>query len=421
MANRTARDNTLAGLFVLGGIALTVWASFLLGEQTGLGGMSRVTVQFPIGVGSHGLKPGALVTLGGQKIGNVDSIAFSPKDATPTHVDVTVELPTQLKLMSDAAFTLERPLLGSISSINITSGGGGGEATTELGDNAVVAGSLAPPALLSQSGLGPEDMANLRDSLSSLDTSMDRIAMLIDQRSPDIDKGITDAREIIADIKARMGPWADMVGATLDNAHAASERLRPMADRAGTVIDDAKAFIASVQSVVDQNRESIRSAVASVESIATKVDTRLIADLTSSLESATRALESVDQTVTRVSTLVSSETPNLQRVIANLRLMSDNLKLTSIEVRSQPWRLLHQPTRKDMSTQALYDSTRAYAEAGSDLRAASESLRALVEAKQAGIGDQAAIDEASRLLARTAEHYKTAERKLLDLLVKDSK
>jgi hypothetical protein len=74
-----------------------------------------------------------------------------------------------------------------------------------------------------------------------------------------------------------------------------------------------------------------------------------------------------------------------------------------------------------MSTQALYDSTRAYAEAGSDLRAASESLRALVEARQAGIGDQAPIDEASRLLARTAEHYKTAERALLDLLVKESK
>jgi len=103
MANRTVRDNTLAGLFVLGGIALAVWSSFMLGEQTGLGGMSRVTVQFPVGLGSHGLKPGALVMLGGQKIGNVDSISFSPKGGTPTHVDVAVELPRQLKLMSDAA------------------------------------------------------------------------------------------------------------------------------------------------------------------------------------------------------------------------------------------------------------------------------------------------------------------------------
>jgi hypothetical protein len=74
-----------------------------------------------------------------------------------------------------------------------------------------------------------------------------------------------------------------------------------------------------------------------------------------------------------------------------------------------------------MSTQALYDSTRAYAEAGSDLRAASEALRGLVEAKQAGIGDQTAVDEASRLLARTAEQYKTAERRLLDLLLRESK
>jgi ABC-type transporter Mla subunit MlaD len=121
MANRGTRDNMLAGAFVIGGAALAVWASFMLGERAVIGGVNHVTVRFPVAVGSHGLKPGAMVALGGQKIGTVSSVAFHPQDLTPSAVDVSIEVPHSLKLMNNAVFTLERPLLGSLSSINITS------------------------------------------------------------------------------------------------------------------------------------------------------------------------------------------------------------------------------------------------------------------------------------------------------------
>jgi len=92
--------------------------------------------------------------------------------------------------------------------------------------------------------------------------------------------------------------------------------------------------------------------------------------------------------------------------------MSDQLKLTAVEVRSQPWRLLHQPTTKEFSSQVLYDATRAYAEAASDLRAASESL-------QATGGQQS--EEMVEQLTRAVAKYKAAEQALMDKLIANDK
>jgi hypothetical protein len=92
--------------------------------------------------------------------------------------------------------------------------------------------------------------------------------------------------------------------------------------------------------------------------------------------------------------------------------MSDQLKLTAVEVRSQPWRLLHQPTTKELSTQVLYDSTRAYAEAASDLRAASEALQAV--SVNTGASDVSAM---TQRLAEAMEKYRGAERALMDKLI----
>jgi hypothetical protein len=93
--------------------------------------------------------------------------------------------------------------------------------------------------------------------------------------------------------------------------------------------------------------------------------------------------------------------------------MSDQLKLTAIEVRSQPWRLLHTPTTKELSTQVLYDATRAYAEAASDLRAASEALQA--------VQNQDAAAEMSEQLSRSVEKYRAAEKALMDRLIAEEK
>jgi ABC-type transporter Mla subunit MlaD len=419
MASRSIRDNTLAGLFVIGGAALAVWSSFLLGQRTGLGGVNNITIRFPIATGSHGIKPGAVVMLGGQKIGNVKNVAFFPVDATPTSVDVTVDVPRTIKLKSDASFNLERPLLGSLSAINISSPGSTKDDVKDLADGAIVAGMLAPPALLSQSGFSPQDMQSLRNSITQLDQSMARISQIIEKRGPDVDASIVDIRTMIADLRKQMTPWSDSVTASLDNVKTATARAPGLMDEANATIADGRALVKSLQDVVNDNREKINNAITSVESAASKIDQKLIDELNTSLASAKEAVDSIDKTIDKVATFISSESPNLQRTIANLRLMSDNLKLTAIEVRSQPWRALYKPTNKELSTQSLYDATRAYAEASSDLRAASDSLRALLEAGNVRLTDPAAVEEASKLLAQASERYKKSEQRLLDVLIKE--
>ena len=114
----------------------------------------------------------------------------------------------------------------------------------------------------------------------------------------------------------------------------------------------------------------------------------------------------------KLSTIVTEETPSIRRTLANLRLMSDQLKLTAVEVRSQPWRLLHQPTNKELSSQVLYDATRAYAEAASDLRAASEALEA-----SSGQPSQEVVDA----LTQAVTKYKAAEQALMDKLIENDK
>ena len=105
--------------------------------------------------------------------------------------------------------------------------------------------------------------------------------------------------------------------------------------------------------------------------------------------------------------------------------MSDQLKLTAIEVRSQPWRLLIQPTTKEFESQVLYDATRNYATAASDLRGASEALEALL-AKGGTATDattdaqKASIAELSDRLKEAFTKYRDAEQALLDKLIEKS-
>ena len=84
---------------------------------------------------------------------------------------------------------------------------------------------------------------------------------------------------------------------------------------------------------------------------------------------------------------------------------------------------LHAPTTKELSTQSLYDATRAYAEASSDVRSASESLQSLLAAA-ANSGsvtaqDGSSIEDISEELRRSIEGFRAAERRLLEVLVRE--
>jgi ABC-type transporter Mla subunit MlaD len=417
MSSRINKNNVLAALFLLGSLGLAVWVSFMLKRSSGVSGPSLpFTVRFTLAQGASGIKPGSAVLLGGQQIGRVSRVSFAQTDLPggprPVGVDVHCEVRGDMPIFENALVLLELPLLGNISSINIGSVGDIAatptSGTPRLEPNETIAGVVAPPAFLAQSGFGPDQVGQLRQAITSFSAAVDRGSALLDSLSPKLDTAASEMATMLADLRANLDSW--------------SKKLDPILTKTEALVADAGAAAKDVRDLVSTNREKVDSILVSVDAAASKVNTTTVDELNAALTKGREALDSVTQSTDRLGSLLTTETPNLRRILANLRLMSDQLKLTAIEVRSQPWRLLIQPTTKEFESQVLYDATRAYATAASDLRGASEALEALLAKGSAATeAEKASIAELSGRLKEAFTKYRDAEQGLLDKLIEKNK
>lgn len=436
MAQRSSRNNILAGLFVVLSVLLGVWVTFMLADKgPGAGGM-RFTIRFSMDVGAAGLGEGSSVLLGGVPIGRVVSVNIdaSGPAGVPTGINVDVEVRKDLPLYENAGIYLEKPLLGSLSNINIAHAG-----TPELGAGLVQQGSstriesgervmanLAPPGFLAQAGIGPDQIKQVQGILTSIERSVTRVEQSVSSGSPQLDDSIAEVRTLVADARTSFGEWSKKIDSTLANAETASQKWTPLVDEAQKVVQSAQTLFEETRAILRDNRARIEETIASAQSFVNKLDKESAQQLNDALSSARSAMAQAQQAIADVQGLVSQETPGVRKILANLRLTADQLKLTSVEVRSQPWRLLHTPTTKELSQQVLYDATRAYAEAASDVRAASEALSnyALtrpqeVSSSAASAPSDDAIVELTDKLAKAMENFHKAERAMLRELVDD--
>lgn len=437
MQPRPGRNNLLAGLFVLLSVVLAVAVSFMLAKRSAGSGAVRFTVRFSLADGAAGLQSGSPVTLGGQPVGQVLSVGFEhpeglKDDALPTAVSVRVEIRRDIILFENASIYLERPLLGTLSSINIASPGQPG-AKSHVGTSErieageVVQATLAPPTFLAQAGLGPQQVDQIRQTITDAQRAVDRLGAMIDKSSPEVETALADARSLIANAKTDVGQWSQSVDATLKNVESASARLSPLLDKGDKVLTDADAAVASAKALFDDthatiadNRRRIDSIIQDVQAATAKLNGESVTALNDTLRDARTAMGEAQLAISDIRDLLTQEGPNLRRTLANVRLMSDQLKLTAVEVRSHPWRLLHEPTTKELESQALYDATRSYAAAASDVRAAAETVQALSAAAKQSPGDAGTVkrlDEAGESLSKAMEGFRDAEQKFLSELV----
>ncbi len=442
----STRNNILAGGFVVSGLALGVWVSFMLSDfgNTSGAGWTNFSIRFRLDQGTAGLRDGSPVLLGGQQVGRVRRIRFeqvpqpgAPSDAPArliaSGVLVDVAVRGDLPLFENAVVALERPLLGSLSSINITSIGDPekmavtGQRAQGVGalveESEVIAGSIAPPSFLADAGFGPEQAGQLRSAVANFDKTVADVQRLIETSGPGVQSSIDDARRLIADLRARAAEWSKQIDTIAANVEAASARIDPILTKVDLTVEEARGVVASARAAVDENRERIDRIIAnvdetsaSVKSAASKIDTELVDLIGPALQEARTAFATASGAVNRLSALLGEQTPSIRRTLANLRIMSDQLKLTAIEVRSQPWRLLHAPSTKELEVQVLYDATRSYAEAASDVRSAAESLDVATARRQANDPDAPDIGDATATLAEAMARFRAAEKYLFDKL-----
>lgn len=393
-----SKYSILAGLFLLGSVALAIAVAFSLTNIIDrFIPSNKFTVRFKMSEGAPGLKPDSQVTLGGQKIGTVTSVGF---DDDATHVLVGIRIAAAHPIHQNAIIGLERPLLGSQSWINI-SNVGSGEKTLETG--AIIDGRPAG-GFLAQFGLTQDDVRKIFDSAQDTITSVNE---LVKANRPKIDGIVDDVSTITKSTREQWPKWSKDFDVTLTNVADFSKQLSPMADNFNGKVDSFGKLLGNVNEVIDENRPNIKQITTDASAIASTLRTDTI--------------PSVDNIAKSVENWCVTELPELRRSVANLRLMTEQAKRAVVEIRAQPWRLFFQPSKKELETDVLFWAASAYADAVSDLRAASEGMQqtlALAKTAPAGTGPSATLLEAQyKLLQDSMQVYKKAEQDLLDVLI----
>ena len=108
---------------------------------------------------------------------------------------------------------------------------------------------------------------------------------------------------------------------------------------------------------------------------------------------------------------MSLSKPQLERIIANVRAASEEMKQGMREIRWNPWRLLHNPTDRELRTQNLLTAARAFSSGASDLDAAAGRLEGLIAGRAGKIAsDDPDLIEIIEQLKATIARFSQAEK-----------
>ncbi|MFG0328153.1 MAG: MlaD family protein [Phycisphaerales bacterium JB037] len=429
MARKNSTHTLMAGSFLLAALVGAVAVIITLSGVT-LEGRTPYVVRFTLSEGAAGIEPGSPVRVGGVQAGQVERVRFLfDPQGRPTGVEVDVLISDDITLFDDAAALLESPLLGGISAINIASAGGLADDARPLPSGAVIDGGIAPPSFLAQAGFGSQQqrqvsgiISDAEQLVSKLNQTADRIDAIITRVDGELEPVLADVRAMTGDARAtvrrlndRSEAWAASVDRALADAEAFADGLEPIRAEGEALVADARGAVNKIDGVIEDNRPRIDRTLASVERAVASVNDETIPAANRFLTDLNDRNAELGDLLARVDGFLVEELPSVRRALANARLASDQLKLATAEIRAQPWRLLIRPSTKELREQLVYDSSRAYASAVSDLRAASEALQASLDAP--GTQDRGRIAELQSELLSAFDRYQQAERDLLDRLV----
>ena len=130
------------------------------------------------------------------------------------------------------------------------------------------------------------------------------------------------------------------------------------------------------------------------------------------------ALGSYKDFADKANTLVEENRPKIDSTLDSVESIGIQGKLFVEEIRSQPWRLLKKPSTEELEREPIYEAARAYADAVSDLRKASEALEAAVMkvSESGSTADTANLVRISGVIEAAYGRYEEAERGLLEKL-----
>lgn len=430
------RNNVAAGLFLIMSIFLALFISFTLSDALDrFEKRTEYIVRFPTSVGVSGLQSGAEVTLGGLRVGRVVSLSEYAEHDPRTGaeiiraLDVVIAVDQDLVLYEDAMADLIIPILGGVSKLNIASPGsgtydGGPDDQNALLDQGEHMRGRFSPSILTQLGFSSEEADAIRETihrvhaisedLGEVSASMRRMAAELE---PEFGQGVEDGRTTMANIRALSerftaeDGWSTRVDSILARSDEAAAKIGP-------VIDDANATVAEVRTLIDENRPRVTSIMDNVNAATERFRLDTIDKIDELLREGTLALGSYREVADNANVVILESRPKINATLESAQRIGTEGTGLIEEIRSQPWRVLQKPSESELRREPIYEAARAYADAVSDLRVASEALDAAVlrSAQSASVDSVSRIREMARVVEEAYGRYTQAERALLERL-----
>lgn len=423
-ARAASRNNVIAGTFVVVGVILAVAISVILsGVQERLVPSRHYIVRFTTEGGAAGLDTGSAVTVGGLKVGSVTRTRLAMEEGRTVGVEAVIRVRSDVRLDKATVAYLVQPILGGLAIINIAVPIPP-ESRGLLEPWEMIPGQIAPPAFLASAGYGPEQARQVQDMIRTAEETVDRIARMTARVEQDLDPDMAllrgtleDARAAIAEIRSQVPEWTERVDSILAEADAGVGEFTGLGQDLRVRVEEARGIITDVQAFIDRNEASFDKIVADVSSVSGKLDAESVKLLNEALTSAAEGAEKFSSLATRAETLLAEESPALRRIVANFRLASDQIKLAAVEIRTKPWLLLYSPKTKELESEVLQQAVRTYADAVSDLRAASEALESATASDGSALAlDRESVVQMTERIAEAFKMYQAAEQRLFDML-----
>lgn len=411
------RNNVKAGVFVTLAIMLGLGVVIVLTDA--LSSLRRrtrdYTVVFSVQSGVPNLKKGSEVRVGGLSMGRVTHVEALPAAADQALTDIAVRfnLDQTAQLYKNAAIYVSSAIIGSDGWLDIPSVGtpDQGVAVDDLRGRtssgfltSLVGGENKDRIdnIIQNAEKGSEFLGDVR---SEYDT---RIVPIID----DVKATTGDIREVANDLKENRWPnWATRVDEIMKWASDATAKID------GT-LDEGRGLFADARELVAENREPIKTTIANARDVSERVKTETIDKIHKLLETGQEGLDSAVATLKNIQVDYGGWATDLGDTLANATLASQQLKLATIEVRRSPWKLLYRPQPDEVEHELLYDATRAFALAASDLKASSASMQRVLEANTAETLTNAdAFKRLQQSLLDSLQRYEAAQQRMLDVLI----
>jgi ABC-type transporter Mla subunit MlaD len=412
MAKRKGRNELIAGVFILFCVGMGFVVVLLLSDVGSLFVDRREVAVLFRSESVKGLRAGSKVKFRGLPVGKVTGVELDFGNLD--EIRVTIAVPPQFELYTDASLAIGTATLGGGAWIDIDDVGGAGEQVAPADLEHPILGGKKPNPMIADAA----EAAGLNDAVrTDLQITVEAVKEIA-----------LAAREVVVafrkDLLPKINTTADNVVAMTGDGRAVMADIRSAAP---DVLAKVNSTVTELEAIVKENRPVIGDAVGHVQKMARTLDVdgqRLVKQVDDALVQLQQALAEAKKSLANIRELTATardvvvvNRENLNDTLANFKEGSDHFRGALAEIRRNPWRLLHKPKQEEVHQANVMQAARAFAEGATRLRDTTTRLKVLVDSR----GDQLGADREVllRMMADLQEsftRFEKAQRALYDQL-----